>query len=116
MTHVLRCLISMLAGAGLAYPSITSRPARGRSCGFSGGYRLRTASQTDCSHLLFICNAADRKLLSSEGSGQDRSDAELLNGRIRWPNVEAVPVLVPPSEVAPLQPYLRNTFGRAPPL
>lgn len=115
MTHVLRFLITMLAGAGLAYPSITPRPARGRSCGFSRGYRLRIASQADCSHLLSISNAADRKFLSAEGSAQDYADAELLNGSIRCPNEAAVPVLIPPSEAPPLQQYPRNTFGRAPP-
>ena len=116
MTQLLRWLITVLAVAGLAYPSISPRQLRGRSSGFSRGQRLRAASQIDRSYSAVICNAGARDLPDFENRGQDHSAAALSSERSEWPNLTPVSELIIASELPPLRQHARNTFGRAPPL
>lgn len=116
MTQLLRCLITVLAVAGLAFPSISPRQLRGRSSGFSRGKRLRTASRIDRLYSAVIRDAGTRDLLGSEDDGQHHSAAALSSERIQWPNLTLVSGLISASEVRPLQQHARNTFGREPPL
>lgn len=116
MTHLLRCLITLLAVAGLASPSITPRLAQGRSSGFSRCQRARSTAQTDRSHSIAIRDTADRKVQTAKGSGQDETPAVVSTERIRWPEFTAVLELTSTPEPHPVRHYAQSTFGRAPPL
>jgi hypothetical protein len=116
MTHLLRCLITVIAVCGLAYPSVAPRQGRSRSLGFSRGQRVRSTSQAVRSHSPAIRDAANLKLLALGDSGEDDTAAALTNERIRWPSLTAYSVPVTTPELLPFQQYESSAFGRAPPL
>lgn len=116
MTHLLRCLITVLAVAGLASPSITPRLAQGRSSGFSRCQRVRSTAQTDRSHSVAVRDTGDQKVQTAQGGGQDETPAVVSAERIRWPEFTAVFELPSTPEPHPVRHCARSTFGRAPPL
>jgi hypothetical protein len=116
MTHLLRCLITVLAVAGLASPSIAPRQARGRSSGFSRGQRVRSASHIDRSYSHFIRGAAERQVPAFDDRGQGDTPAAVLIERVRWPTLIAASELIHTPEFRPLFRSARTNLGRAPPL
>lgn len=115
MTHLLRCLISVLAVAGLAFPSIAPRPARNRLAGFSRAQRLRNTSQAERPHSPAVHDAAKLKLLALGDSGAGDTPAALTTEQVRWPGLTADSALTTAPELLfPSEQHARSPFGRAP--